>query len=50
MGIDVPGGNIGPFDLRQRWCAASAKDCTEVVEVPVQTLIDAGFTPEKSRP
>jgi type IV pilus assembly protein PilB len=31
----------------QRLVRRICKDCTEVVEVPPQTLIDAGFTPEE---
>jgi type IV pilus assembly protein PilB len=33
----------------QRLVRRVCKDCTEVVEVPVQTLIDAGFTPEEAK-
>jgi type IV pilus assembly protein PilB len=33
----------------QRLVRRICKDCAEVVEVPVQTLIDAGFTPEEAK-
>jgi type IV pilus assembly protein PilB len=33
----------------QRLVRRVCKDCTEVVDVPVQTLIDAGFTPEEAK-
>jgi type IV pilus assembly protein PilB len=33
----------------QRLVRRICKDCTEVMEVPVQTLLDAGFTPEESK-
>ncbi|MFZ0861596.1 MAG: type IV-A pilus assembly ATPase PilB [Candidatus Sulfotelmatobacter sp.] len=33
----------------QRLVRRICKDCTEVVDVPGQTLIDAGFTPEESK-
>jgi type IV pilus assembly protein PilB len=33
----------------QRLVRRICKDCTEVMEVPPQTLIDAGFTPEESK-
>jgi type IV pilus assembly protein PilB len=33
----------------QRLVRRICKDCTEVMDVPVQTLIDAGFTPEESK-
>jgi type IV pilus assembly protein PilB len=33
----------------QRLVRRVCKDCSEVVEVPPQTLIDAGFTPEESK-
>ncbi|MGA1986497.1 MAG: type IV-A pilus assembly ATPase PilB [Candidatus Sulfotelmatobacter sp.] len=33
----------------QRLVRRICKDCTEVVDVPPQTLVDAGFTPEESK-
>jgi type IV pilus assembly protein PilB len=33
----------------QRLVRRICKDCTEVMEVPVQTLLDAGFTPDESK-
>ena len=33
----------------QRLVRRICKDCIEVVDVPVQTLIDAGFTPEEAK-
>jgi len=33
----------------QRLVRRVCKDCAEVVEVPVQTLIDAGYTPEEAK-
>ncbi len=33
----------------QRLVRRICKDCTEIVDVPGQTLIDAGFTPEESK-
>jgi type IV pilus assembly protein PilB len=33
----------------QRLVRRICKDCTEVMDVPVQTLIDAGFTPEEAK-
>jgi len=33
----------------QRLVRRVCKDCTETVEVPVQTLIDAGFSPEEAK-
>jgi type IV pilus assembly protein PilB len=33
----------------QRLVRRVCKDCTEAIDVPSQTLIDAGFTPEESK-
>jgi len=33
----------------QRLVRRICKDCTEVVEVPVQTLIDAGYPPDEAK-
>jgi type IV pilus assembly protein PilB len=33
----------------QRLVRRVCKDCTEAIDVPPQTLIDAGFTPEESQ-